>query len=310
MPQQRRAMADRTRTSRQGRQVQRGVRGGRVRKSRSGDRSTIAAPRPASLTAESTVSRTRGAMQGLTPSRPQIAEPAPADDGQQLADDGQQLADDGHQSADDSIDSDDGEYEDNDGQSEVSEEEENGENGEDDEDVLEPGADDEDLSADWGAQRPVENEFLSSQPSIITITPGHTQTSGGRVSYQERRTPAPIRVSQNRTPAFLPRLPAALNPLATPVLTQTQSDPTMREFDNGSGQRTSTRRNVAVGLERSILVKARDLMWDWTIFVNPFPDPITLTEVVPRCWKDARSELGFPNFADAALPSTEQVRYP
>ena len=135
-------------------------------------------------------------MQGLTPSRPQIAEPALADDGQQLADDGQlladdgqQLADDGHQSADDSMDSDDGEYEDNDGQSEVSEEEENGDNGEDDEDVLEPGADDEYLSADWGAQRPVENEFLSSQPSIITITPRLTQTSGGRVSYQERRTP-------------------------------------------------------------------------------------------------------------------------
>ena len=162
----------------------------------------------------------------------------------------------------------------------MSEEEENSENGEDDEDVLEPGVDDEDLSADWGAQRPVENEFLSSQPSMITITPGDTQTSDGRVSYQERRTPAPIRVSQNRMPAFLPRLPAALNPLATPVLTQTQSDPTVREFDNGSGQRTSTRRNVAVGLERSILVKARDLMWDSTIFVNPFPDLITLTEEV------------------------------
>ena len=70
--------------------------------------------------------------------------------------------------------SDDGEYEDNDDQSEVSEEEENGENGEDDEDVLEPGVDDEDLSAEWGAQRLVENEFLCSQPSIITITPEHT----------------------------------------------------------------------------------------------------------------------------------------
>ena len=44
--------------------------------------------------------------------------------------------------------SDDGEYKDNDDQSEVSEEEENGENGEDDEYVLEPGADDDDLSAD------------------------------------------------------------------------------------------------------------------------------------------------------------------
>ena len=206
--------------------------------------------------------------------------------------------------------SDDGEYEDNDGQSEVSEEEENGENGENDEDVLEPGADDENLSADWGAQRPVENEFLSSQPSIITITPGHTQTSGGRVSYHKRRTPAPIRVSQNRMPAFLSQLPTALNPLATPVLTQTESDPTMREFDDRSGQQTSSSRNVAVGLERSILVKACDLMWDWTIFVNPFPDPITLTEEVHTCRRDARSELGFPDFADATIPSIEQVRYP
>ena len=206
------------------------------------------------------------------------------------------------------MDSDDGEYEDNDGQSEVSEEEEDNENGENDEDVLELGTDDEDLSADWGAQRPFENEFLSSQPSIITITPGNSQTSGGRASYQERRTPAPIRVSQNRTPAFLSRLPAA--PPPTPVLTQTQSDPTMGEFDDGSGQWTSSRRNVAVGLECRILVKARDMMWDWTIFVNPFRDPITLTEEVRRCWRDARSELGFPDFGDASLPSIEQVRYP
>jgi len=190
------------------------VRAGRVRKSRSGDGSTIAAPRLVSLTAGSTVSRTRGAMKGPTPSRPQIAEPA-------LADDGLQWADDGEQPVDDSMDSDDGEYEDNDGQSQVSAEEQDNENGENDEDVLEPGAGDEDLSADWGAQRPVENEFLSSRPSIITITHGHSQTTGGRASYQERRTLAPIRVSQNRTPAFLSQLPAALNPLATPVLTQT-----------------------------------------------------------------------------------------
>ena len=158
-------------------------------------------------------------------------EPALAENRQQLADDGQQLADDGHQLADKSIDSDDREYKDNDGQSEVSEEEKNSENGEDDEDVLEPGADDENLSTDWEAQRLVKNEFLSSQPSIITITSRHTQTSGGRVSSQEQRTPAPIRVSQNHTPAFLSWLPAALNLLATPVLTQTQSDPIMRESD-------------------------------------------------------------------------------
>ena len=111
-------------------------------------------------------------------------------------------------------------------------------------------------------------------------------------------------------PAFLSWLPAALNPLATPVLTQTQSDPRMREFDDESGQRTSSRGNVAVGLVRSIQVKDLDRKWDWIIFVNPFPDPITLTEEPGMCWRDARSELGVPDFAAATLPSLEQVRYP
>ena len=56
--------------------------------------------------------------------------------------------------------------------------------------------DHETLSAKWVAQRPVENEFLSSQPLIITIMPGHNQTSGGGVSCLKWRTTAPIRVSQ------------------------------------------------------------------------------------------------------------------
>jgi len=67
---------------------------------------------------------------------------------------------------------------------------------------------------------------------------------------------------------------------------------------------------MATGLERTIWARSRDLMWDWTIFVNPFPDPITLTEEVRICWSDARTKLGFRNFADAALPSNNQVSYP
>jgi len=46
------------------------------------------------------------------------------------------------------------------------------------------------------------------------------------------------------------------------------------------------------------------------IFVNPFPDPITLTEEVRTCWSDARIKLGFPDFADATPPSNNQVSYP
>ena len=69
---------------------------------------------------------------------------------------------------------------------------------------------------------------------------------------------------------------------------------------------------MATGLERSIVLKAYDLMWEWTIFVNPFPDAITLTEAVRRCWKNAQKDLalGFPTFANAAPPSNDHVSYP
>jgi len=67
---------------------------------------------------------------------------------------------------------------------------------------------------------------------------------------------------------------------------------------------------MATGLELSIVLKARDLIWEWTIFVNPFPDAITLTEAVCTCWKDAGRELGFPNFADTTPASNDQVIYP
>ena len=117
-------------------------------------------------------------------------------------------------------------------------------------------------------------------------------------------------MSQNLTPTFLSQLPAALNPLATPVLTNTQSNSRTEEFDNGSGKQISRWQNVAVELERRILVKACNLWWDWKIFVNPFPDPITLTEEVRRCWRDAQTESGFPDFGDATLPSIEQIHYP
>jgi len=67
---------------------------------------------------------------------------------------------------------------------------------------------------------------------------------------------------------------------------------------------------MATGLERTILARSRDLMWDQTTFLNPFPGPITLTEEVRTCWSDARTKLGFPYFADATQPSNDQESYP
>jgi len=67
---------------------------------------------------------------------------------------------------------------------------------------------------------------------------------------------------------------------------------------------------MATGLDRTIQARSRDLMWDWPIFVNTFPDPITLTEEVGTCWSDARTKLGFPDFADPTPPSNHQLIYP
>ena len=66
---------------------------------------------------------------------------------------------------------------------------------------------------------------------------------------------------------------------------------------------------MATGLERTILAKAYDMMWDWTIFVNPSPDPITPTEEVRICWSNAWTELGFPDLADANPSSNNLVSY-
>jgi len=66
---------------------------------------------------------------------------------------------------------------------------------------------------------------------------------------------------------------------------------------------------MATGLERNTLAKAHFLIWDWIIFVNSFPDPITLTETVCICGSEAWNQFGFPNFADATPASSDQVCY-
>jgi len=178
---------------------------------------------------------------------------------------------------DDSIDSDDGEYK---GQSQKSQESQESQ----EEHELQEHGDDEDLFADWKkTQRPIGHKVHNSQASILTITPGNTQSSS-RIGYPGRRTPAPVHISQNGFPSVvLSGLPAVLNSLAIPAITPSHSEPTTPELESGGGERPSSRRNMAIGLERIILAEASSLMWDWTIFVNPFPDRITLTAEVRRC---------------------------
>ena len=135
--------------------------------------------------------------------------------------------------------------------------------------------------------------------------------SSGEETYPSRGAHVPVSMSQNHlTHRILTHLPTLLNQLETPAITPTDSDSTMPEMPGTGGQQTSSRRNIAIGLECSIVLNARDLIWDWTMFVNLFPDMITLNKAVGRCWKDVRSELGFPNFADATPATSDLVSCP
>jgi len=155
---------------------------------------------------------------------------------------------------DESLDSNDGEYEGNDGQSKESEGSEENELGQHGDNTDHPSA--------WGAQRPIGREFLSSQPSILTITPWNTQNSSRRISHPGWITSAHVQVSQNGfTSAIRSHSPTELNPLAIPVIRPSHPDSTVWELDSG-GQQASSRGSRASGLERTILARCCDLIWD------------------------------------------------
>jgi len=241
--QQRRVMADRTRSLRQERQRQRVVLHRPFQRSGCRDRLTIIpSPSVVSVTAGSAVGRRRDGVLELASSRLEVPEP--------VLNYRQQVL----ESANESLNSNDGDYEGNDGQCEESKES-------NEENELSQHGDDKDHQSAWGARRPIRREVLSSKRVILTITPGNTQSSSVRISYHRRRTPAPVHVSQNGyTSAILSRLPTVLNSLATPAITPSHPDPPMLELDSGGGQPASSRRNMATGLEGRILARARDLI--------------------------------------------------
>ena len=178
------------------------------------------------------------------------------------------------------------------------------------ENKLSQHGEDTDHLSGWREHRPIRREFHSSQHSILTITPDNTQNSSRRISYPGRRTSAPLHVSQNRFTSAIPTHSLiVLNLLEMPAITPSQPDPTMPELDSRQ-QEASSRQNMTTGLERTIVAKARDMMWDWGILVNPFLNPITRTKQVRTCWSNALSELRFPDFADATALSNHQVSYP
>jgi len=162
----------------------------------------------------------------------------------------------------------------------------------------------------WGAQKSIGCEFLSSQRSMLTITPGNTQNSSRRMCYPKPRRSAHVQVSQTGcTSAIPPGTLTDLNPLAMPMITPRHQDPKGRQLDSGE-QQASTRRNMATRLEHTIGARSCDLMSDCTNFFNLFPDPISLMEEVHTCCSDAQTQLGFPDFAHATPASNDRASNP
>ena len=262
-------------------QKQGGVRDERVRKSKSRE---PLSNRPSSLSQTGSMrSQPTQSAPGGQPIMTQLAVAQASDDNPEWEEVGE-----------DSMDTQDAEYDDDDSSEESMEE--------DTEDAEDAG---NNLLGDYGAQRPIETEyeFVESQPLVISLADWPTGTSDIQTGPPGRTKPA-SRVSRSLftmltnssgdpSPAGSSIIPRPAGPI--PVTTQHEQPP------------IRSRQNNAVGIELTIKNKARELMWDWPLFVNSFPDPITLTQKVYQCSSDVRRLLGLPNFPDTASHSSDQV---
>ena len=105
--------------------------------------------------------------------------------------------------------------------------------------------------------------FRQLQPSILTVTPEQTQSNDHGIDYPRWRASILIHISQNHfTPTIHSYPPTTLGELEIPAITPSHSGPTMPELHSVDEQHISSRRNMATGLERSIMLKARDLIWE------------------------------------------------
>ena len=133
-----------------------------------------------------------------------------------------------------------------------------------------------DLLGDYGAQRIIETEyeFVESQPSVISLSDTPTTRSDIQIGLPGQTTSAPgvsrscftmlTNSSRDPSPARSGIIPTPAGPIPAAI---------QHEQPAGS-QLIRRRRNNAVGIELTIQNKACELMWDWTLFVNPFPDPM------------------------------------
>jgi len=69
----------------------------------------------------------------------------------------------------------------------------------------------------------------------------------------------------------------------------------------------STRRNTVTGVEGEIVVVAKYLMLQYTLFVDPLPDPVTLMSAVHGAWSRAQDEIADAGNIEASEKSVDLV---
>ncbi|PUU72521.1 hypothetical protein B9Z19DRAFT_1137381, partial [Tuber borchii] len=72
---------------------------------------------------------------------------------------------------------------------------------------------------------------------------------------------------------------------------------------------TNSRRNTVTRVEGEIVVVAKYLMLQYTLFVDPLPDPVTLTSAVHGVWSRAQDEIADAGNIEASEKSLDLLKY-
>jgi len=169
---------------------------------------------------------------------------------------------------------------------------------------TEPDAEDNDIPDDDTApgtrrrSRTTDRRQANTRVSTVRVT----TTYGSQGAAAVRRTPAaPRRMIQGSAytpPTFTSSsVPPYSSPLATPSVTTSGVRSSSPPGDPRTPQHehicpgTNSRRNIATGAEAAVITRAKTLILQYTLFINPLPAPATLMSKVHRSWLKALDDI-------------------
>ena len=183
---------------------------------------------------------------------------------------------------------------------------------------TEPDKEDNDIPDATGAGLRHRSQTGDGQTNNPVSTVRVSTTSGSQEATHFRRTPAARgRVVPGRayTPPVLLSSSVARypSPLATHSAT-TSGDRSSSPAGESSTPHhehillnTSSRRNMARGVEAAVVTRAKALILWYTLFVDPLPGPVTLKSQVHRAWLEALDHISDAGNIEASEESIKIV---